>query len=204
VVKSHQSSQKHLRVMKEIKKKIFHMEMRINRLAELLSEQVDSTKENIEKKQARTLKEIVAELENEEEAEESEEEEEDEPIVGIQNYPVGWDGKPIPYWLYKLHGLGLEYKCEICGNTAYWGRRAFERHFQEWRHAHGMRCLKIPNTRHFHEITKIKDAIELYKKIKADQWKFSWKAEVEEECEDVEGNVFPKKTYEDLQRQGLI
>jgi len=19
--------------------------------------------------------------------------------------PVGWDGKPIPYWLYKLHGL---------------------------------------------------------------------------------------------------
>jgi hypothetical protein len=24
----------------------------------------------------------------------------------IDNYPVGWDGKPIPYWLYKLHGLG--------------------------------------------------------------------------------------------------
>jgi hypothetical protein len=19
---------------------------------------------------------------------------------------MGWDGKPIPYWLYKLHGLG--------------------------------------------------------------------------------------------------
>ena len=19
--------------------------------------------------------------------------------------PMGWDGKPIPYWLYKLHGL---------------------------------------------------------------------------------------------------
>ncbi len=19
--------------------------------------------------------------------------------------PLGWDGKPIPYWLYKLHGL---------------------------------------------------------------------------------------------------
>ena len=29
--------------------------------------------------------------------------------------PLGWDGKPIPYWLYKLHGLNLEFKCEICG-----------------------------------------------------------------------------------------
>lgn len=26
---------------------------------------------------------------------------------------------------------------------------------QEWRHAFGMRCLKIPNTAHFKEITKI-------------------------------------------------
>ena len=33
--------------------------------------------------------------------------------VGIQNYPVGWDGKPIPYWLYKLHGLGY-----VGGDTA--------------------------------------------------------------------------------------
>ena len=35
--------------------------------------------------------------------------------------PLGWDGKPIPYWLYKLHGLNLEFKCEICGNYSYWG-----------------------------------------------------------------------------------
>ena len=47
------------------------------------------------------------------------------------------------------------YKCEICGNMSYWGRRAFDRHFQEWRHAYGMRCLKIPNTKHFHDITLI-------------------------------------------------
>eukprot|EP00825_Cyclidium_porcatum_P042614 TRINITY_DN5871_c0_g1_i3.p2 TRINITY_DN5871_c0_g1~~TRINITY_DN5871_c0_g1_i3.p2 ORF type:complete len:112 (+),score=29.90 TRINITY_DN5871_c0_g1_i3:347-682(+) len=39
-----------------------------------------------------------------------------------KNLPLGWDGKPIPYWLYKLHGLGIEYKCEICGNYSYWGR----------------------------------------------------------------------------------
>merc|ERR1740136_529866 len=68
----------------------------------------------------------------------------DKPIYNPLNLPLGWDGKPIPYWLYKLHGLNIEYKCEICGNYSYWGPRAFERHFQEWRHAHGMRCLGVP------------------------------------------------------------
>jgi splicing factor 3A subunit 3 len=82
-------------------------------------------------------------------------EEDEGPIYNPLNLPLGWDGKPIPYWLYKLHGLGVEYKCEICGNQSYWGRRNFDRHFQEWRHAHGMRCLGVPNTKHFHDITLI-------------------------------------------------
>ena len=77
-----------------------------------------------------------------------------------RNVPLGWDGElhglvdddnddydndddddddddePIPYWLYKLHGLDHKYSCEICGNYAYFGRRAFDRHFQvgAWRH----------------------------------------------------------------------
>ena len=50
---------------------------------------------------------------------------------------MGWDGKPIPYWLYKLHGLNISYNCEICGNFTYKGPKAFQRHFAEWRHAHG-------------------------------------------------------------------
>jgi len=78
---------------------------------------------------------------------------------------IGWDGKPIPYWLFKLHGLGIEYKCEICGNYSYWGRRAFERHFTEWRHSYGMKCLKIPNTIHFREITSINDALAIHQKL---------------------------------------
>ena len=73
------------------------------------------------------------------EGSDSEDEEEEDIRIGIKDYPVGWDGKPIPYWLYKLHGLGVEYKCEICGNATYKGRRAYERHFQEWRHAYGMK-----------------------------------------------------------------
>lgn len=30
---------------------------------------------------------------------------------------------------------------------------------QEWRHAHGMRCLGIPNTAHFANVTQIEDAV---------------------------------------------
>lgn len=56
-------------------------------------------------------------------------EDEDKPKYNPKNLPMGWDGKPIPYWLYKLHGLGVEFKCEICGGASYWGRRAFEKHF---------------------------------------------------------------------------
>jgi splicing factor 3A subunit 3 len=85
--------------------------------------------------------------------------EDDEKIYNPLKLPLGWDGKPIPYWLYKLHGLGVEYPCEICGNYVYMGRKAFDKHFQEWRHAQGMRSLGIPNTRQFHEITKIEDVL---------------------------------------------
>lgn len=60
---------------------------------------------------------------------ESESEDEDK-IYNPLKLPLGWDGKPIPYWLYKLHGLGVEYPCEICGNYVYMGRKAFDRHFQ--------------------------------------------------------------------------
>ncbi len=67
-----------------------------------------------------------------------------------------------------------------------------------------MRCLGIPNTRHFHDITKLNDAIALWNKLRKDKWEEAWKPEQEEEYEDREGNVFNKKTYEDLKRQGLL
>ncbi|GAA5996246.1 SF3a splicing factor complex subunit PRP9 [Rhodotorula paludigena] len=118
--------------------------------------------------------------------------------------PLGWDGKPIPYWLYKLHGLGVEYKCEICSDHVYQGRKNFERHFQESRHAFGMRALGLPNTKHFHEITRIEDALALAEKLKQEGRQELSQAELTEELEDDEGNVYNRKTYEDLKRQGLV
>eukprot|EP00825_Cyclidium_porcatum_P042612 TRINITY_DN5871_c0_g1_i1.p1 TRINITY_DN5871_c0_g1~~TRINITY_DN5871_c0_g1_i1.p1 ORF type:complete len:149 (+),score=22.04 TRINITY_DN5871_c0_g1_i1:347-793(+) len=121
-----------------------------------------------------------------------------------KNLPLGWDGKPIPYWLYKLHGLGIEYKCEICGNYSYWGRRSFERHFQEWRHSYGMKCLKIPNSIHFKDITSISDAITLNEKLKLEQSLSQFNPDYDEEYEDNEGNLLNKRTYQDLLRQGML
>ena len=37
--------------------------------------------------------------------------------------------QPIPYWLYKLHGLNISFTCEICGNHTYRGPKVFQRHF---------------------------------------------------------------------------
>ncbi|PLW20995.1 hypothetical protein PCANC_11242 [Puccinia coronata f. sp. avenae] len=134
-----------------------------------------------------------------------EEDEDDEArIYNPLKLPLGWDGKPIPYWLYKLHGLGVEYKCEICSDFVYMGRKNFERHFQESRHAFGMRALGLPNTKHFHEITRIEDAFALAEKLKSEGRAEIFRDETMEELEDDEGNVYNRKTYEDLQRQGLL
>lgn len=132
------------------------------------------------------------------------EDEDDKPKYNPKNLPMGWDGKPIPYWLYKLHGLGVEFKCEICGGASYWGRRAFEKHFQEWRHAYGMKCLKIPNTVHFKDVTDIEHALRLHKKILQENFENTFKPDFQEEFEDEEGNLYSRREYIDLKRQGLI
>ncbi|GAB2265087.1 hypothetical protein Dimus_000154 [Dionaea muscipula] len=180
------------------------IEAKMKKLCELLDETIVRTKENVEKKQALTFEEMEAEREEEEEQADIESDDEEQQIYNPLKLPMGWDGKPIPYWLYKLHGLGQEFKCEICGNHSYWGRRAFERHFKEWRHQHGMRCLGIPNTKNFNEITSIEDAKKLWDRIQEKQGLNKWRPDLEEEYEDQEGNIYNKKTYTDLQRQGLI
>jgi len=133
-----------------------------------------------------------------------EDDEDDTPIYNPKNVPLGWDGKPIPYWLFKLHGLNHFYPCEICGNEAYRGRRNFEKHFTESRHAYGMRCLGIPNTKHFHGVTKIEDAQELWSKLKTVLEGNQFDGVEEEEYEDSNGNVIKRAQYEDLARQGLL
>ncbi|KAI8643536.1 hypothetical protein BD408DRAFT_414722 [Parasitella parasitica] len=194
-------------VVKDDKRKaIAWKERLIEKYAEALADFREESKSNVERKQALTDKERLLEQDKEkvELIDQDSDDEGDEKIYNPLKLPLGWDGKPIPYWLYKLHGLGVEYPCEICGNYVYMGRKAFDKHFQEWRHAHGMRCLGIPNTRQFHEITKIDDAYALYEKQKKEGVSEEVRADTVEEYEDGEGNVYNKKTYEDLKRQGIL
>eukprot|EP00298_Acanthocystis_sp_HF-20_P001997 c12473_g1_i1.p1 GENE.c12473_g1_i1~~c12473_g1_i1.p1 ORF type:complete len:520 (-),score=199.78 c12473_g1_i1:41-1600(-) len=194
-------------------KRLALLESKISLIIELLQEVLDATVNRVERNQSRTYEEIEAQHERESrlsdgeeggDGVESEEEDDDRPKGNPKNVPPGYDGKPIPFWLFKLHGLGIEYKCQICGDQSFWGRRAFERHFQEPHHAFRMRMIGIPNTKHFHEITRIEDAKILYEKVKAEQMSKVWKPDVEEEFEDSDGNVLNRKTFEDLQRQGLL
>lgn len=172
------------------------------------------TRANVERKAALTERERQAEAEtlslqsalqaNVEETQADADDEENEKIYNPLKLPLGWDGRPIPFWLYKLHGLGVEFKCEICSDYVYQGRKNFERHFSESRHAFGMRALGLPNTKHFYEITRIQDALALAEKLKK-QGKIAADEQGDaEEVEDEHGNTYSRKTFELLKRQGLI
>lgn len=97
-----------------------------------LSPVINETKSNVERRFSLTAREREQELLEQAKpapapaptAEGAEEEEEEERIYNPLKLPLGWDGKPIPYWLYKLHGLGVEYRCEICSDHVYMGRCA--------------------------------------------------------------------------------
>ncbi|KAI9889195.1 MAG: hypothetical protein M1814_005711 [Vezdaea aestivalis] len=193
---------------------IAEREFRVQRLSTILDQQRKDTRANVERKAGMTERERALELEaifaddgpgigggggndSDNDSDSSER------IYNPLKLPLAWDGKPIPFWLYKLHGLGVEFPCEICGNFVYMGRRAFDKHFSEGRHLHGLRCLNITNTNLFREITGIQDALKLWDKLQRDE-KARKAAAKEVQMEDREGNVMPEKVYYDLQKQGLL
>ncbi|PSN75302.1 hypothetical protein BS50DRAFT_541244 [Corynespora cassiicola Philippines] len=190
---------------------VAELEFRIKKLAGAMQTNRSDTKVNVERKQGMTERERQQELEqlnsgtlestnNQEEEEEGGEDK----IYNPLKLPLAWDGKPIPYWLYKLHGLGVEFNCEICGNYVYMGRREFDKHFTGPRHVYGLKCLGINETQLFREITEIDQAKKLWMEIQRNRKKEKSKTENVVEMEDSEGNVMPEKIYRDLLAQGLV
>ncbi|KAI9846314.1 MAG: hypothetical protein M1837_004167 [Sclerophora amabilis] len=188
-------------------------EYRAAKLANAMQQQRSDTRVNVERKQGMTERERQMELEalfaesaepTAQNGDDESDSEGDEKIYNPLKLPLAWDGKPIPYWLYKLHGLGVEFSCEICGNFVYMGRRAFDKHFNEARHIYGLKCLGITNTTLFREITVIEDALKLWDKIQRDKKKEKTSTDNVVQMEDAEGNVMPEKVYFDLQKQGLL
>jgi splicing factor 3A subunit 3 len=200
-------------------------EHHIRALADLLSTERSNTRVNVERKQGMTERERQAELDalfaeddaalyssyhNRDDDGSGSDSDGDEKIYNPLKLPLAWDGKPIPYWLYKLHGLGVEFPCEICGNFVYMGRRAFDKHFSEARHIYGLKCLGVTNTSGaggvnlFREITGIQDALALWEKLKRERKDKEGRDEGVVQMEDGEGNVMPERIYLDLQKQGIL
>ena len=121
-----------------------------------------------------------------------------------QQLPVGDDGESIPLWLYKYRGLNTEYRCEICGNKSYAGRRNYEKHFNQSQHLRGLKCLGITPSIEFFDICRINDAIALNKKLQQMKKENEFDVDNDEEMEDADGNVLLKKDYLTLKKNGLI
>ncbi|KAK4040869.1 hypothetical protein C8A01DRAFT_35139 [Parachaetomium inaequale] len=188
-------------------------EFRVKKLTGAMNIERDDTRVNVERRQGMTERERAQELENlynmtsgaqEREAEEEENDEGDDKLYNPLKLPLAWDGKPIPFWLYRLHGLGQEFPCEVCGNFVYRGRRAFDKHFNETNHITNLKRLGITDTYLFRDITSIEEAVRLWDKIQRDQNKGQIDDGAVVQMEDAEGNVMPEKVYLDLQKQGLL
>jgi len=186
-----------------------------------LSDVVSATISRAQRRQTRTWEELQADKQAEAELEsqggtmvgqgaagaagvDSDSDDEDGPIYNPKKVPLDWDGKPIPYWLYKLHGLRFSFPCEVCGGVTYQGPKVFQEHFSRAEHAAGMRRLGIPNSAHFHGLSKIAEVQALWAKVRTQLEQKAWNADTQEEFEDSAGNVMNRRTYEDLARQGLL
>lgn len=192
---------------------VARLEYMLSAWADLLRLQINETIFFTEKKQTKSHSEMLAELAamdvdvglSDDDLDTTElEEKERARRANPHNVPLGPDGQPIAYWLYKLHGLNIYYTCEICGDYKYRGERAFFKHFKDWRHTHFLSLLGIPNSDHFTNITKIEDAQILFKKLQDDAAKGQFKQDDEEEVEDVLGNVYKRSVYNGLKERGLI
>lgn len=200
---------------------VAYLEEFVRFLSEVLSDTISDTIEHVTRRQARTVHEVAMELagiagEKFDEANYPDDisdqsssggEEigaDDRATYNPKNLPMGPDGKPIPYWQYKLFGLDKEFGCEICGNFTYFGRRTFDKHFSEWRHINGLRALRIHNSNHFFGITGIEEAIAINDKIRQQTSSAVFNVDKEMECEDAMGNVMSYRAYQDLVRQGMI
>ena len=113
----------------------------MKQLCELLKTSIAQTKEHVKNRLATsTINELQDDCDQGEQMMILSDDEEDTNNGYLLKLLLGWDGKPIPYWLYKLQGLSQEFKGEICRDYMYKGRREFERHFRE-----GQACDILPS-----------------------------------------------------------
>ncbi|RAL62933.1 hypothetical protein DID88_004774 [Monilinia fructigena] len=163
---------------------IAEREYRVRRLAAAMTQERSDTRVNVERKQGMTERERQMELDSlfaessssaPRDGDSDSESDGDDKIYNPLKLPLAWDGKPIPFWLYKLHGLGVEFK--LLGYHKY---------------------NTIPRDH------GIEDALKLWDKLQREKKKGKTEETGVVQMEDAEGNVMPEKVYYDLQKQGLL
>ncbi|EGW31978.1 uncharacterized protein SPAPADRAFT_61091, partial [Spathaspora passalidarum NRRL Y-27907] len=158
-------------------------EFAIGKLVSVLQTDIEAARAHAERIANSSERELLMEQQNLEEIESeftdigdysdfgdnSDEEYEDNET--FKNLPLGPDGAPIPFWLYKLQGLNKKYVCEICGNITYKGRQIFLKHFSGVKHQYGLKCLGIEEgyISFFKNITNIEEARILWTKFKREK-----------------------------------
>ncbi|XP_021765513.1 splicing factor SF3a60 homolog [Chenopodium quinoa] len=130
------------------------VEANVKKLCGILEETIEQTRQDVENRLMMTANEITYDCKADYEIEGEKD------VEKVDNLVLGWDG------------LDQEFECQICGNYTYKGQIAFERHFREERHEHGMHCLGIPNSQIFYEITEIDEAEKLWEDIRPRQEMF--------------------------------
>lgn len=193
-------------------------EWKITKLANYLEPTVDATKSNAERKATLTDREKLIErsLAGDEDSDyttvpengDSSDSDPDSDYAeeNIKDLPLGVDGRPMPFWLYKLQGLHKSYTCEICGNASYKGRLLFSQHFLSNKHQHGLKFLGVDDEAVplFKDVTDIAEAMDLWKKVKKERRIQEGDEQNTVEVEDNEGNVMLERDYIELKKQGLL
>lgn len=132
--------------------------------------------------------------------------EDEEMLNNPLNLPIGLDGKPIPFWLWKLKGLSHIFQCEICDNEKFQGRSNFNKHFNNEKHREGLKKMgiNVKDFKYFKDINnkkEIEEIINYLNKKNREEIQFN---DDSEQVEDEFGNLMNKKVYEQLKKQGLL
>ena len=195
------------------------LEFEVQELVQSLNKERESAKADAERSSTLTEREKIIEtasaanedseftpVDSDSDEEELNNSSEEDEGISLKNLPLGADGKPIPYWLYKLQGLHKSYNCEICGNMSYRGIQLFYKHFTGQKHQHGLRCLGVSDDYIplFKNIVRIDEALEYWRYLKKAKRVKENENENAVEVEDNEGNVLPEKDYLELKKQGLL
>lgn len=188
----------------QIIKEILLNESKLTQLSKKEIKTIEDTLEHIDQKILMTLRDLEFDNYESQINHDSTEEENIDKSFNPLKLTHGSDGKSIPYWLFKLHGLNQTIECEICGNHIYEGRRAFEKHFKELRHQQGMQAFSVFNACIFFEITKIEDVAQLWILINIKEQRECHNSAAVQEFEDSKGNLYDLETYKLLMKQGIL